>query len=142
MRIGLIGGLTRSEVQLTKIAADAGHKLESHNGEMNGRWARELRGIIERSEFVIILTTINSHQAVWIAKQAVREFRRPNIVLRKCGQDTFRELLHLLDPGVEQPIETAVIRGNGRNVNARLTYLEHAGLSGDPEGGESTRSGN
>jgi hypothetical protein len=121
MRIGLIGGLTRSEAQLVKMANDAGHELEFHTGEIRGRGACALRSIIERSDFVIILITVNSHQAVWIAKRAVREFKRPSIVMRKCGPDTFRDLLDLLG----QPIATVADPGSGRR-RGRYKY-QHAG---------------
>lgn len=81
MRIGWIGGLTRSETQLVKMAADAGHVLEFHAGKMGGRGPVNLRNLVDRSELVVILTAINSHQAVWQAKEAARKYKRPVIVV-------------------------------------------------------------
>jgi hypothetical protein len=105
MRIGLVGGLSRSETPFAKLACGAGHELEFHTGEISRHGAGGLRRLVERSDFIIILTGINSHQAVWLAKRAVREFMRPSVVMHKCGIDTFKELLELLD-GPERPTGT------------------------------------
>lgn len=127
MRIGLIGGLTRNEAQFEKIAAAAGHQLEFHNGETCGRGVGRLKGLIERSDFVIILTAVNSHQAVWIAKQAVRAFRRPSTVMRNCGQDVFRELLALLGQKKDFPSVTKSERIHP-GMRGHYKYQDLAGL--------------
>jgi hypothetical protein len=127
MRIGLIGGLTRNEAQLVKIAADAGHQLEFHTGETYGRGVGRLKGLVERSDFVIILTAINSHQAVWLAKQAAREFRRSSMVMRNCGQDSFRELMALLGQNRDHPGEVNVTLAH-TSTRGHYKYHELAGL--------------
>lgn len=81
------------EGQLARLAAASGHALEFHDGDTRGHGAGALRNLVDRSEFVIILITINSHGGVKLAKQMVRMRNRPSIVLPKCGQSTFRRIL-------------------------------------------------
>jgi len=97
MRIGWVGGLTRSEVHLARMAAKAGHELEYHDGNIRGHRADKLRKLVDRSALVIILTTINSHQGVHLAKRIARKHNRPAIVMQRCSQFTFREILAEFD---------------------------------------------
>jgi len=99
MRIGWVGGLTRSEVYLAGTAAAAGHELEYHNGDVRGHRADRLRKLVDRSALVIILTTINSHQGVQLAKRMARKHGRPAIVMPRCSQVTFRDILAEYDGG-------------------------------------------
>ena len=94
MRIGWVGGLERSETKLVKTAADAGHVLEFHAGKMGGRGTVHLRNLVDRSELVVILTAVNSHQAVWQAKEAAHKYKRPAIIMQKCGQSSLKKLLN------------------------------------------------
>jgi hypothetical protein len=93
MKIGFVGGLTRNESQFAKIATEAGHELEFHSGIVKGRGSDELQKLVSRSEFVIILTAINSHHGVQIAKKTASKMNLPTVVMTKCGRQTFRELL-------------------------------------------------
>jgi hypothetical protein len=93
MRITLIGGIERNESQLINIAAEAGHSLEFHPGHIGGRGSDEIRRAIERADFVIILTDVNSHGAVLLAKKVCRQVGRGALVLRRCGPSRFRQLL-------------------------------------------------
>ena len=69
MRIAWIGGLERNERELERIAVRGGHGLEFHSGHVGGRGAGDLRAMIERSDLVVILTDVNSHGAVLLAKK-------------------------------------------------------------------------
>lgn len=93
MRIGWVGGLTRSEAYLAEMAAKEGHELEYHNGDVKGHRAGKLRNLVDRSALVIILTTINSHKGVQLAKQMARKHNCPAIVMQRCGPVAFRKLL-------------------------------------------------
>lgn len=96
MRIAWIGGLHRNENQLIDIAAEAGHQLEFHAGVVGGRGAGELRAAIERAEFVIVVTDVNSHGAVQLAKKLSQKLGRGSLVVRRCGAARFRQLLDAL----------------------------------------------
>lgn len=99
MRIGWIGGMKRMEAQLARLAADSGHALEFHDGDTRGQGAGAIRNLVDRSEFVIILITLNSHGGVKLARQLVRMRNRPSMVLLKCGQSKFRDILEGLRAG-------------------------------------------
>ena len=93
MRIAWVGGLDRNEAALSRMAIRAGHRLDFHTGSVGGRGAGELKAAIERSDLVIILTDVNSHGAVLLAKKIAQKLARPTLVLRRCGPTRFQQLL-------------------------------------------------
>jgi hypothetical protein len=97
MRIGWIGGMLRNEGQLIKMARDAGHELDFHSGDVGGRGAEGLKSLIERSDLVIIMTEMNSHGGMLLAKKLAQRAGRGSLVLRSCGTARFRLLLDALD---------------------------------------------
>jgi len=96
MRIGWIGGLTRNEAQLARMAQWAGHTLDFHSGEMSGSGADQLRRLIERADFVVLVTEINSHGAVILTKKMCHRLGRGSLVTRSCGTGRFQSLLDVL----------------------------------------------
>lgn len=93
MKIALVGGLVRREAQLAKLAAEAGHEIEWHTGDVSGRGADGLKAVIERSDVVLILTEINCHGSMYLAKRVARQLGRHAMVLRKCGPAKFQSVL-------------------------------------------------
>ncbi len=93
MRIGWIGGRERNETQIERIAARSGHTLEFHSGHVGGRGVDALRSLVDRSDFLIIVTDVNSHGAVLVAKKLAAQLGRPSLVIRKCGTARFQVLL-------------------------------------------------
>lgn len=92
MRIGWVGGRERNETQLERIAERNGHQLEFHSGHVGGRGASDLRALVERSDFVIIVTDVNSHGAVILAKKLAQRVGRVSLVTRRCGSSRFQAL--------------------------------------------------
>ena len=97
MRIAWIGGLDRNQGELQRLAAQRGHLLDFHTGNTHGRGASELRAIVERANFVIILTDVNSHGGVLLAKRTSSKAGKGALVMRKCGRARFVQLLEALD---------------------------------------------
>jgi hypothetical protein len=97
MKIAMVGGLERYETQFTQIAEEKGHKLGYHSGRIGGRGAKELTRLVDSSSLVIILMTINSHGGVQLAKRTARQRNRASIILMRCGLDTFRDIVNLID---------------------------------------------
>jgi hypothetical protein len=97
MRIGIIGGLGRSGPHFSRLAADAGHEASFHDGEIKGRGARALEHVIDRSELVVIVTDVNSHAAVQLARRRLREQGRSPLLLRRFGLARFAMLLAALN---------------------------------------------
>jgi hypothetical protein len=93
MRIGWIGGLDRNAPQLEVLAKREGHSLDFHNGAVQGRGASEIRSLVHRADLVVIVTGVNSHGAMYLAKRECQRVGREYLVLKHCGTSRFRELL-------------------------------------------------
>jgi hypothetical protein len=96
MRIGWIGGRERNETQLERIASQRGHVLEFHSGHVAGRGADGVRTLVERSDFLVVITDVNSHGAVLLAKKTANALGKPSLVIRRCGTARFQALLEAL----------------------------------------------
>ena len=104
MRIAWIGGLDRNEGQLESLARQAGHRLEFHSGHTGGNGATHLRAALSRADFVLIVTDVNSHGAVLLAKRICRQAGQAYLVMRRCGRARFQQLL---DELVRGPVRAA-----------------------------------
>jgi Uncharacterized protein conserved in bacteria (DUF2325) len=102
MRIGWIGGVERYEVQLERLAKAAGHELEYHRGDVRGRGAQTLEGLVERCQLIVIVTETNSHGAVQLARKLARQRGRGTLLLRKSGIARFSRLLEAIDQATAQ----------------------------------------
>jgi hypothetical protein len=96
VRIAVVGGLERHESEIARRAASAGHEVEFHRGRVGGRHAEELESIVERSDLVVIVTEVNSHGAVFIAKKAAHRAGRPSVIVRTCGPSRFQLVIDAL----------------------------------------------
>lgn len=96
MRIALIGGLDRTENELSAIAARAGHVVELHYGHMKGRGAETLKSTIERADFVVLVTDVNSHGAVQAARKHCQRVGLSPLLVRKCGSARFAQICEAL----------------------------------------------
>jgi hypothetical protein len=86
MRIAIIGGLDRNARELEEMARTGGHELETHNGVIAGSAsAGSLRSLVARADLVLVLTEINSHNAVHLARKVARSHHRPLRIMRRLG---------------------------------------------------------
>lgn len=86
MRIAIIGGLDRNARDLEDVARSGGHQLETHTGVVAGRASSaHLRAMVARADLVFILTDINSHNGVQLAKRVARQHHRPVRILRRLA---------------------------------------------------------
>ena len=93
MRIGVVGGVERNEVDLTRLASAAGHEVEMHSGHIGGRGTGAIERLVARCDLVMILVEVNSHGAVLIAKRTANRLGRPVVVMRNCGPARFEKWL-------------------------------------------------
>jgi hypothetical protein len=98
MRIGIIGGLERSEQDFHRIAKQHGITVEFHGGHMGGRGSGVLDRVIERADYVVISTDLNSHGAVQQARRRVRELGKESLLVRRFGIAQLHTLLDSLAP--------------------------------------------
>src|SRR4051794_33824057 len=98
MRIGIVGGLDRNQRDLESLARAHGHRLETHTGNLSGPGATAgLRSLVLRSDLVLVLTDVNSHNAVKLARKLARRWNRPVSLMRRVGQVQFDLMLKGLD---------------------------------------------
>jgi len=94
MKIGIIGGVDRSGNLLQEVAEARGHQLELHTGVMaSSSSASNLRALIGRSELVVVVTDVNSHNAVRAARREAKLRKRPLRIVRRLGSAQFAALL-------------------------------------------------
>jgi hypothetical protein len=97
MRIGIVGGVERNETTYREIAEAAGHVLAFHSGHLAGRGSDTLAGLVAGVDLLIVVTDVNSHGAVQLAR---REARRRGVALllqRRCSVSCFAALVAGLD---------------------------------------------
>ena len=102
MRIGIIGGLDRNARDLEAVAEAGGHALETHTGVVSGSAsAASLRALVSRVDLLFILTDVNSHNAVHIARRTARLHHVPLRIVRRLGPTHLAA--YLVQLGHEQP---------------------------------------
>jgi hypothetical protein len=102
MRIGIIGGLDRSESNYVRLAERYGHELLVHGGHLGGRGAGTLESLLEKSDVVVVVTDVNSHGALTLARRRLRDRGRTPLLMRKCGFTRFTALLEALTQREQQ----------------------------------------
>src|ERR1019366_572130 len=98
MHIVVVGGLERHESEIERRACERGHTIEFHRRPRGVRGADELESMIQRCDLAIIVTRVNSHGAMYIAKKAALRNSRPTLALRTCSPSSFSSLFDSLDP--------------------------------------------
>lgn len=93
MRIALVGGVERNEQVLSRIAEESGHFLEYHGGHMKGRGVAEIDRLVERADLVIVVTDVNSHTAVMMARRSARRLSREVRLMKNCNPTKFRAVV-------------------------------------------------
>jgi hypothetical protein len=101
MHIGIVGGLDRAVPLLERIAAAAGHSVEFHTGRTDdSRGTSQIDALVDRAELVIVLTEINSHGGVQLARRLAARRGRRVVILRRLGAARFAELCATMEPAV------------------------------------------
>lgn len=99
MRIAVVGGFDKQARSLADFARANGHRLESHTGVLRGPVATaSLRALVERSDLVVIVTDLNSHNAVAAARRHARRARRTVRLTRRFGPTDLAALLRSPTP--------------------------------------------
>ena len=95
MRIGIVGGAENNSTRARyeDFARSHGGGVEFHDGHMDGRGSRQLRSMVERCDLVVIVTRINSHGAVKLARELPRKLGRDPMIVRQFGLSRFEEVM-------------------------------------------------
>jgi len=97
MRVGIIGGAERNELQYRRVATEAGHELEFHSGKLSSCGSSSLEALVRRCDLVVIATDTNSHAAVRGARGIMRTLGTSPLLVRRLGVSRFAELLASLE---------------------------------------------
>jgi len=104
MRIAIIGGLDRNARELYAAAGAGGHRLETHTGVIGGSAsAARLRALVARAELVFVLTEVNSHNAVQLARRTAALHGVPLRILRRLSAAHLAAYLSASTPASESP---------------------------------------
>ncbi len=93
LRIGMIGGVERSEGLFQQAAQSAGYELEVHSGHTAGRGAHTLASLVNRVDLVVIVTDINSHNAVVAARKLAVSRGVRHLLVRRCSPSRLISLI-------------------------------------------------
>lgn len=85
MRVAFVGGMDRLESALIDEGRKRGIGVEVHYGDVRGRGAEALEGIVARADHVIVVTGVNSHGGVKLAKQYAHAHGKQVWIMRACG---------------------------------------------------------
>ena len=101
MNITILGGLDRNAHHLQRFAEQRGHQIEHHHGRMTGPSSSGLKAAVSRADLLVIVTDVNSHAAVNVAKDFARRRHVPVVMVRKLREVNLETLLP------EQPLTQA-----------------------------------
>ena len=101
MRIAIIGGLERHGRRSSGALGRRAATWSSSTGARRGRHAGELETMVQRCDLTIIVTQVNSHGAMHLAKRAAARFGRPALIVRTCGPSSFSAILASLEASSE-----------------------------------------
>jgi hypothetical protein len=93
LHVAFVGGVECVDRQLIALGDELGIDVEVHHGHMKGQSKQRLVALIARTNILVLVTGVNSHGAVSIAKrEAVRSGAEVRI-LKFCGSSRARALL-------------------------------------------------
>lgn len=93
MHFGVVGGVERNAHHYAAAARAFGHSVECHGGHLEGTGHGSLENLVLRSDVVVLVTEVNSHAAVWAARELSRRHGRELVLVRKLGVSRLREIL-------------------------------------------------
>lgn len=93
MTIGIVGGVERDRTKYAHIAARAGHQVEYHPGHAGGRGTEVIRAMVARCDLVVVITDVNSHQGVKVARDAAVLGKRRFVMVRRCSPSRFAAII-------------------------------------------------
>ena len=91
--VTFVGGVDRLQRTLQVVAREVGVDVEVHDGHVRGNGAATLAACIRRSTAVVVVTGVNSHNAVSCAKREAARWGVELHILKFCGNSTARKLL-------------------------------------------------
>jgi hypothetical protein len=92
MRIGIVGGTDKNRSRYEELASSLNCQVEFHDGYMRGTAGSALQSLVARVDLVVIVTQVNSHRAVLLARELTRKHGRRPLIVRRFGLRHLREV--------------------------------------------------
>ncbi|MFO0626904.1 MAG: DUF2325 domain-containing protein [Polyangiales bacterium] len=96
LSVAFVGGVGRIERALVSLGDALGARVEVHDGETRGQGRAQLTALLRRSDVVVLVTAVNSHNAVQIARREAARAGAAVRIVKFCGVSTARALLQAL----------------------------------------------
>jgi hypothetical protein len=92
LKVAVIGGLERLEPRYQSIVEQLGGEFVFHNGVCKSG-VHVLRNIVCNSDIIVFITSVNSHNAMWIVRMECKKFGKKFTVLKQTGPDALKRKL-------------------------------------------------
>lgn len=102
-RVAVIGGLSRATNQWEAAGVGLGVEIEHHDGNASGRGAGEIVAAVRRADFVVIITDLNSHNGVGVARQAALASNKRHVLVKRLSPDGLSACLASASGGDQHP---------------------------------------
>ena len=96
--VAVIGGLDRMEETYRQVVENLGGRFEFHCGRVKAG-CQKVQGIVNRSDYVIFITSINSHAALKVTKTFCKRKCKKFIALKQRGVDSLERTLRQASQG-------------------------------------------
>jgi hypothetical protein len=93
LRVAFVGGVECVDRQLIALGDELGVDVEVHHGHMKGVGKDRLVALIARAHVLVLVTGVNSHGAVGVAKREAAKSGAEIRILKFCGSSKARALL-------------------------------------------------
>ena len=93
LRVAFVGGVECVDRQLLALGEELGIAIEVHQGHMKSQSRQRLVSLIARANLLVLVTGVNSHGAVSVAKREAERAGTPIRILKFCGSTRARSLL-------------------------------------------------
>jgi hypothetical protein len=91
--VAFVGGAERLERSLIAAGAELGVDVEVHDGGTGSGGRARLSAIVHRTDLVVVVTGVNSHNAVKIARREAEKSGTRVRFFKSCGTAAARALL-------------------------------------------------
>jgi hypothetical protein len=92
MRIGIVGGTDKNQPRYLQLARRSRCEVEFHDGYMSGTAGSALESLVHRCDVIVVVTRVNSHTAVRLARSHSQKLDRKLLIVRRFGLRQFEEL--------------------------------------------------
>lgn len=93
LKVAVVGGMDRMRPKYNDIVNQLGGSLLYHNGKCGGQRSIGLRSTICDADIVVFITTINSHNALHIAKAECKKSGKKFVVMRETSPNRLKQLI-------------------------------------------------